>query len=79
MQTKSLAKEIYSALLSDRALAVPQGGLLSGKMLLGIRKTGVMEGCGGRFQLCSKSCLRGTYSAEVSAMVTSGVCVSISH
>ena len=54
MQTKSLAKEIYGALLSDRALAVPRGGLFSGKMLLEIRKTGVTEGCGGRFQLRSK-------------------------
>jgi len=49
MQTKSLAKEIYRALLSDRALAVPWGCWFSGKVLLGVRKIGAMEGCGGSF------------------------------
>lgn len=38
MQTNSLAKGIYSALLSAPTLAVPRGGLFSGEMLLGVRR-----------------------------------------
>lgn len=70
------AEEIDGALLSARALAVPWGGLWSGEMWLGIRKARAMEGW---FQLCTESFPRATSSAEVPAVVTSGVHLSISH